>query len=491
MSESPSSPGLVEALVRSCRSRVASQISRRECFLASGVALVGICSLLLMGTRYVPVVMLPLAASLGAWMAIQRWRADLPSGYAVARRIDRREALADQISTAYYFRLAETGTFSRAVADLQYERATRTAATVRPATVFPRTVPSTQRTATALLAAALLMFGLRAALQSSLSFEPPLATLLMTSLFGAGPEPPPAGSTQAAALEQGEADPGMPEPEDLFERPAGEPEENDNQLPHEAHEEQQPQSDEMPEVEGLITLPLEEIQAENAADGAMMQGEDGPAGEENAADLPPDPSDDGWDDESQSLMDKLKQAFANMLETLDMASVESSDSEQGKEQGSGNAEESASAGDPAQSGEADQAMTSQSADASMEGGEPGQEVGETASAGNTSGEDSTGEQSSGENASAAGTSDGSKDFAEAEHEEVLGALEQLYMERAENMKGEVTIETRLAEQSASVPYRQRSTTHSDRGGAVTRDEIPASYRTYIQNYFDTLRRNTE
>ena len=138
----------------------------------------------------------------------------------------------------------------------------------------------------------------------------------------------------------------MPEPEDLFERPAGEPEENDNQLPHEAHEEQQPQSDEMPEVEGLITLPLEEIQAENAADGAMMQGEDGPAGEENAADLPPDPSDDGWDDESQSLMDKLKQAFANMLETLDMASVESSDSEQGKEQGSGNAEESASAGGP-------------------------------------------------------------------------------------------------------------------------------------------------
>ena len=59
------------------------------------------------------------------------------------------------------------------------------------------------------------------------------------------------------------------------------------------------------------------------------------------------------------------------------------------------------------------------------------------------------------------------------------------------MKGEVTIETRLAEQSASVPYRQRSTTHSDRGGAVTRDEIPASYRTYIRNYFDTLRRNAE
>ena len=490
MSQFSASPGFVEALVRSCRARIASQISRRECFLAVGVALLGICSLLLMGTRYVPVAMLPLAASLGTWMAFQRWKASLPDGYAVARRIDLRADLPDEISTAYYFRSASPGTFSEAVAESQYRQAARTAATIRPDSVFPASVPSTQRTATILLATAVLLFGLRAGLQSSLSFEPPLASLLLTSIFGVAPAPP-AGPTRAARIEQQETGQESEDPPNFLERPAGRSEQTDNLLPSEEHQDPVSESDEMPEVEGLITLPMEEIEAESQAPDRDRQADDTSASDDDAAEMPTDASEDNWNQEAQSLLDKLKQAFANMLQTLDMASVESSDSEQGQEQGSGTSEESASAGDQAQSGQADQEMSSDLADARMEGGEPGQEAGETASAGNTSGEDSSGDQSSGENASAAGTSDGSKEFTEAEQLEVLGALEELYMERAENMKGEVTIETRLAEQSASVPYNQRSTTHSDRGGAVSRDEIPAPYRTYIRNYFETLRRTAE
>lgn len=491
MSQSTASLGSVEALVRSCRARMASQISRRECFLAVGVALLGICSLLLMGTRYVPVVMLPLAASLGTWMACQRWKASLPDGYAVARRIDEREALRDEISTAFYFRSAENGTFSKVVAESQYQQAARTAATIQPDSVVPPSVPSTQRTATILLATAVLLFGLRAGLQSGLSFEPPLASLLLTSIFGTAPELPAAGPSQVARIDPSDQGQESEDAADFLERPTGQPENTDNQLPDEEHRDPVVESDEMPEVEGLITLPLEELGAESLEPDPGLQGDDSSAPGDESAELPPDASDDSWNEEAESLLDKLKQAFANMLQTLDMASVETSDSEQGQEQGSGTSEESASAGDQAQSGQPDQEMSSDLADARMEGGEPGQEAGETASAGNTSGEDSSGDQSSGENASAAGTSDGSKEFAEAEQLEILGALEELYMERAENMKGEVTIETRLAEQSASVPYNQRSTTHSDRGGAVSRDEIPAPYRTYIRNYFETLRRNAE
>lgn len=491
MSEFSASPGFVEALVRSCRARIASQISRRECFLAVGVALLGICGLLLMGTRYVPVAMLPLAASLGAWMAFQRWRASLPDGYAVARRIDQQEALPDEISTAYYFRSAPDATFSEVVVDSQYQRAARTAATIRPDSVFPSSVPSTQRTAVILLAAAVLLFGLRAGLQSSLSFEPPLASLLLTSIFGTVPSPPAVRPSQTARMEPHESDQEREDPANLLDRPSGRSEETDNQLPAEEHQDPEIESHELPEVEGLITLPLEQVEAESPAQDSASPGDDAAAMEDDEAEMPTDASEDSWNEEAQSLLDKLKQAFANMLQTLDMASVETSDSEQGQEQGSGTTEESASAGDQTQSQQADQEMSSDSADARMEGGEPGQEAGETASAGNTSGEDSSGDQSSGENASAAGTSDGSKEFAESEQLEILGALEELYMERAENMKGEVTIETRLAEQSASVPYNQRSTTHSDRGGAISRDEIPAPYRTYIRNYFETLRRTAE
>ena len=87
--------------------------------------------------------------------------------------------------------------------------------------------------------------------------------------------------------------------------------------------------------------------------------------------------------------------------------------------------------------------------------------------------------------------DGSKEFEEAEQLGVFGELEDLYMQRAERMKGDVTIETRLAEQSASVPYNQRLTSHTDTGSAISRDEIPAAFRTYIKNYFETLRGNAE
>ena len=248
----------------------------------------------------------------------------------------------------------------------------------------------------------------------------------------------------------------------------------------------------MPDVEGLITVPLEEQGPEGSLEDSMLRAEDSdlsPDGQDG--DLPSDAGSDAWDEEAQSLFDKLKQAFDNMLQTLDMASNESSSSESGQEQENGSTEETASSGNPADSGEAEQDPSALAADASMEGGEAGPEAGESASAGTTSGEDSTGDQSGGENASAAGTSDGDKELAEAEQLEVLGALEELYMERAEKMRGEVTIETRLAEQSASVPYNQRSTSHGDGEGSVSRDEIPAPYRTYIQNYFDTLRRNAE
>lgn len=445
--------------------------------------------MLVLGTRYVPVTMLPLAACLGAWMAYQRWRAELPDGYAVARRIDRREALPDQISTAFYFRSSEASRFSRAVADSQYEQAARTATTIRPDSVFPGTVPSTQKTSAILLAAAVLLFGLRAVVQSGLSFEPPLASLLFTSFFGAGPDEP-IDSFHAARIDRTTEDE-YPGPSEFLDSTAGDRRKTSTELAGEEHDEEMAGSDDLPEVEGLITVPLEESVAEGEVPDSGMPGEEGSETAEEASDIPADPGDDGWSEEAQSLLDKLKQAFQNMLQTLDMASVESSGSEQGQEQGSGNSDESGSPGDIGQSGEPDPEASSETSEASMEGGETGETAGETASAGSTSGEDSSGQQSSGENASAAGTSDGSKDFDEAEQLEVLGKLEALYMERAENMKGEVTIETRLAEQTASVPYIQRSTTHADRGGSMSRDEIPARYRIYIQNYFEALRRTTE
>ena len=492
MSSSASTFGLIETLVHTCQLRIAGQIRKRECFLAVAVLLSAVCCLLLLGTRYVPVAVLPLAAALGAWMAVTRWKLSVPGKYLVSQQIDEREALSDELATAYFFRSTGSVGFSQHVAERQYELASESARTINPENVFPNTLVPTQRFSVYFLASAALLFGLRVGVQSKLSFEPPLAPLLLESLFGFNPEPQRADHSTPAHIDlRDELEQGITE--DELAAKAGTAESSEPDLPDEGYDDPGRDADELPEVEGLITLPIEEEAVESSLQESSTltdEGSDSPDGDE-APDLPTEPDADSWNDDAQSLLDKLKQAFQNMLETLDLSSIDSSDSQEGQETGSGSAEEASSAGEPADSGDPDDQVSSEAADASMEGGEPGQEAGETASAGTTSGEDSSGNQSSGENASAAGTSDGSKEFAEAQHEEVIGLLEELYMERAERMKGDVTVETRLAEQTARVPYNQQATAHADQGGAISRDEIPPAYRSYIQNYFEALRRNAE
>ena len=486
------SPGFVEALVENCRSRIVRQLRAREGYLALAVSLIGFCSLLVLGTRYVPFVTLPLVAGLGAWIAVQRFGAGLPTRYAVAQLVDTNSGLRDALSTAYYFRTAGVGWQSTDVASAQYESASKLTVKIDPKQAFPGAISQAQRSSVWLLASALALFGLRVGLQAEHSFEPPLASLILTAIFGEQLPSQARALPRTAEIDRSRGEQALPGDEEFFERSASQQDSPDSQLPSEDHEQPPEQVGEMPDVEGLITVPLEQQGPEGPPDDSMLQAEQSDlSSEREGGDMPTDPGSEAWDEEAQSLFDKLKQAFDNMIQTLDMASTESTSSESGQEQGSGSTEEAASSGNPADSGEAEQDPSAQAADASMEGGEPGPEAGESASAGSTSGEDSTGQQSGGENASAAGTSDGDKELAEAEQLEVLGALEELYMERAEKMRGEVTIETRLAEQSASVPYNQRSTSHGDGGGAVSRDEIPAPYRTYIQNYFDTLRRNAE
>ncbi len=492
MSTVSASSGVIETLVRTCRARIASHNLRREGFLAVGTTLSGICALLLMGTRYVPIAVLPLVAAFGVWLAVRRWTMEMPDEYAVAQLIDRQERLCDEVATAFHFR-SVGGADASEVADAQYGRAARAAEGITPDALFPGTAPTTQRNAAFLLATAVLLVGLRAGLQSTLSFEPPLASLVLSSLFGFEPEHRAAVRAAVAKIDHAPLDSAVEEAGLLTDRPDAESESSDGPLPEESYEPPE-MPNEMPEVEGLITLPMEELSAEaQGEDASLLDGgtEHGTGADKGTGDTPTDAGDDSWSDEAESLLDKLKQAFDNMLQTLDMASTETAESDQGQEQGSGNTEEASSQGDPADAGETAEQMSSELTDASMEGGQPGDEAGESASAGNTSGEDSSGEDSSGENASAAGTSDGSKELAVTEQSDVLGTLEELYMERAENIKGEVTIETHLAEQSASVPYNERSTVHADQGGAISRDEIPVQYRTYIQNYFEALRRNTE
>ena len=487
MAALPANSDTVESVVDRGRRRIAALISRRERFLAVCFLLGGACGLLFFGADFFPLLLVLLVACLGVYLAWSRRRGSDPGAYAVAQLVDSRWGLEDQLATAYHFRAAgAAGPF----AAIQYERARKAAAAVRLEAVFPDESPPTLRAAAALAGAGLLLLGVRAALQPQFSIQPPLPSVIMAALFGGDWNRPREAVIERSAAGR-EAQDEAAAAEDSFQVPPGEKAEAPPEAAPLPDEEFRPPPDDpqwKPEVEGLAANPQDDIESgeplfENPLDDG---GENAEAGEDaGAQDESETPAQDDWSEEAQSLLDKLKQAFDNMIETFDMASNQSG--EPGGEEGKPAGEESAESGEPGE-GESDM-PGEQSANAAMEGGEPTEQTGEAGQAPGQGGEDSNEQPGGGETASAAGGNEGSKELAEAERMQVMGELEELFMERAENMTGEVTVETRFAEQSASVPFNNRAMRRSDRGGDVSRDEIPAEYRAYIQNYFELLRRN--
>lgn len=486
MAAFPAESGTVESIVDRCRRIAAARISRRERFLAVCFLLGGVCGLLFFGADFFPLPLPLLIACLGAYLAWDRLRGLEPDAYAVAQLADRRWGLEDQLATAYHFRAAGAGGPFAAV---QYEHARKAAAAVRPAAVFPDAAPPTVRAAAALALAAVLLLGVRAALQPRFSMQPPLPSVVMAALFGDDWNRPGEAVLERPA-EDGAARAEEAAAEDSPADARGEEAETPPAAAPLAEEEFQPPPDDpawKPEVEGLAVNPEEEGESGEPLFEKPLDGgeESADAGEDAGPQDDAEPAQDDWSEEAQSLLDKLKQAFENMIETFDMASNQSG--EPGGSEGKPTGEESAESGEP---GEGESEMPGeQASNAEMEGGEPSEQTSDSGGAPGQGGEDSNEQPGGGESASAAGGNEGSKELAEAERMQVMGELEELFMERAENMTGEVTVETRFAEQSAAVPFNNRTMRRADRGGDVSRDEIPPEYRTYIQNYFEILRRN--
>jgi hypothetical protein len=92
--------------------------------------------------------------------------------------------------------------------------------------------------------------------------------------------------------------------------------------------------------------------------------------------------------------------------------------------------------------------------------------------------------------SSAGSNDGDKSLSESAQLEAMGELSELYQKRAEDMSGEVLIETQAAPQQLQTPYTPTAAGHRDLGGQVSRDEIPFAYRQYVQKYFEALRQKS-
>jgi hypothetical protein len=485
----------LEAVILGGRKRLLLQTALRDLLLGVTIGMAGLAGLLALGTVYFPPALVWLFAAAGVAAGIVRWKRTQPPPYRVAQLLDRRWHTDDQVSTAYYF-LKESVRTGRA-AEQQRSAARELAAAGDLAAALPLRFPRAAWGVLAMLALSALLFVVRYALQPELSLDRPLSSMLMQALLG-----PERGAGNGAL----EPEPARPQPGEEESAPSlneegetREPESRPTPPPPEAPEAFaapiDPLNVEIPEVEGLsVEEPYGDEMDYNSLVEAEQQGKQqgekgenpsdaGKPGEQDSAQAGEESKTDPWNQEPDSLLDRLKEAFQNMLAKMNMEPPKGPPGEKA-ESDSSSAE---SSGEKAEASEGTaQGGASESGEAQMEGGESGQPSSQQVAQGE--GGNNSEQPGEGQPASAAGGNDGSKDAAEqAAIEQAMGRLEELYSRRAEEMRGEVMIETETARQSARTPYEPKAAGHEDLGGTVSRDAIPLAYQSYIKSYFENLR----
>jgi hypothetical protein len=496
MLHSTSSEDRLEAVVLNGRKRLLMQSAMRDALLAAAIALGGVVALLAFGTSYFPPALLGLFAAAGVVAGVLRWKRSQPRPYDVAQLLDRRWRTDDQVSTAYYF-LKESDRGGPA-AELQRQGAREIAAAGDLVAALPFRVPQAAWGALAVLALIAVLFVVRYSLQPVLSLEQPLSAMLKQALLGPDTESgAEALQPEPARPDRGEeelASPLSEEGETRDAEPRSEPPQPPDAAQAAAEEEADPLVAEIPEVEGLSVDESygDEMDYNSLVEGEQQGNEQGEQGEkpsdattpsDQAAAPGQEPQNDAWNQENDSLLDRLKDAFQNMLSKLNIepqTGQQAASESDAPSDGESTGEQAEASEGTAQGGASDQGQ------AEMEGGEPGEASSQQVAQGDSG---ANSEQSGeGQPSSSAGSNDGSKEAAEqAAIEEAMGRLEELYSQRAEQIRGEVMIETETARQTARTPYQPQQSGHQDLGGTVSRDAIPLAYQAYIKSYFENLR----
>jgi hypothetical protein len=221
-----------------------------------------------------------------------------------------------------------------------------------------------------------------------------------------------------------------------------------------------------------------------AGDG--KQGDDREGGNQNGKeDAKSDQKNAEQPGENSSLLDKMRDAFQNMLAKLKMEakSTESkqSASKTGKpggtqkkagEKGETSQERAAGKGNPQPDQQGDQ----------MAAG------GENAQVSQASDRTPEHNPADGEK-SGIGKSDGNKDIKDAEQLAAMGKISELFGKRQANLTGEVLIEVSASKpQGLKTPYSNRAAAHAEAGGEIHRDEVPLIYQQYVEQYFEQVRK---
>jgi hypothetical protein len=88
----------------------------------------------------------------------------------------------------------------------------------------------------------------------------------------------------------------------------------------------------------------------------------------------------------------------------------------------------------------------------------------------------------------AGSEDGAKDIREAEQLAAMGKISEIIGKRAADLSGEVSVEVESTNQQLRTPYASRKASHAAGGAEIGRDEVPVAVQSYVEQYFEMVRK---
>jgi hypothetical protein len=481
----------LNAAVERARRRVRLNQILREAAWGTVIALLGPTFLLLAGRQWFAWPFLVVFGVAGVALAAWRLAAHRATAYQVSLAIDTRLSLQDQISTAIFFLDQAT-----VPAVEQRQAAARLAAAAPIEQAFPLAAPRSLYAVAAVFAVASALWAIRFLLEKPLTLEQPLPQVIQQALLPhrnpdrqpGAPREQLAAKNQPAtlaydnpeALVEGQREPGQDPSQPTASTPDPEQGRPDGSRGAEDGAAGDPFGD--PTASEMDDAPIqsyEDMLERDAKSGlSKAEGKQGSDQESNNGAK-------GGDSEASSLLSKLRDAMNNMLSKMQQKPQGNGKPQQATPGAQSNAGEPQDGRGEGQNGAGQPQQGGQQA-AEGEGAETDQApngAGAAAKAG-AKGADGGQKGSSGEGA---GRQDGDKSILEAQQQEAMGKLSELYGRRAQTVSGEVTVEAQPGKQTLRTPLSAKQGAHQDAGGQVSRDEIPLAYQSYIKEYFTKIR----
>ncbi len=486
---------MIDALISRARRRFILNEALAQLAFAAAIAIGGLALILLLGTRWLEWWTLTLFAALGVGIGLWRVTRTVPDAYTTAVRLDTNAGLNDALSTALHYS-AHSDAKNEEFRNLQLRQAETAAGSVDLDVAVPFTIPRTLYLMAGCAVAASALLLLRFSAGHGLDLRAPITEVLFEDQAAralAKQKPRFSDPGKQKGLEAAEsllAKLGIPlKPEDKQSEEAlskaidealeggNTPSDKGQKGPASGKSDEGKAGNGLqqnPDGDSMDGKPNSDSDQNNEAKSSA--GEQGKAGDKGSPKS-------GQNSDNNSLLSKLKDAVSNMMSKA--SQDKGSAGQKGQQQQQQASKSDKAAGEKGSSGKGQEQQGQQQGEA--QAGDPNGDPQEGQQAEGKAGSKSA--QNSSQAGSGVGSQDGAKDLKAAEQIKAMGKISEIIGKRAATVTGETTIEVQSGNQQLRTAYTNtKAAARGEADSDVTRDEIPVGLQSYVQQYFQQVRK---